>query len=100
LLQGQGDLAQARPYLERALAIREQVLGPTHPETAISLHNLGVLREAQGDLAGAGALLARALAIREAKLGPDHAETAKTRRRLAAVQRTLQAASDQPATES
>jgi tetratricopeptide (TPR) repeat protein len=34
LLQAQGDLAGARPYLERALAVWERVLGPEHPQTA------------------------------------------------------------------
>ena len=29
----QGDLAAARPYFERALQIREQALGPAHPDT-------------------------------------------------------------------
>jgi hypothetical protein len=34
LLQEQGELAAARPLLERALAIREKVLGPEHPNAA------------------------------------------------------------------
>ena len=38
--QDQGDLAGARPLFERALAIREKVLGPEHPDTATSLNNL------------------------------------------------------------
>jgi hypothetical protein len=38
-----GDLAGARPYYERALAIREKALGPDHPDTAQSLNNLAVL---------------------------------------------------------
>ena len=53
LLQAQGDLAGARPLLERALAIREKVLGPEHPDTAASLHNLALLLHAQGDFVGA-----------------------------------------------
>jgi hypothetical protein len=32
--------AQARPLYERALAIREKVLGAEHPDTANSLNNL------------------------------------------------------------
>ena len=36
LLQDQGDLAAARPLLERALAICERVLGPDHPQTALA----------------------------------------------------------------
>ena len=76
LLHAQGDLDGARPYYERALAIREQVRGPTHPETARSLNNLGAVLYAQGDLAGTRPYLERALAIREHVLGPTHPETA------------------------
>jgi hypothetical protein len=43
LTQAQGDLARAQPLFERALAIREKVLGPDHPDTARSLDNLAVL---------------------------------------------------------
>ena len=64
----QGDLAGARPLLERALAIREKVHGPDDPVTAESLSNLGLLLQAENDLAGARPLLERALAIREKKL--------------------------------
>ena len=35
----EGDYAAAHPLYERALAIREQVLGPDHPDTAASLNN-------------------------------------------------------------
>jgi tetratricopeptide (TPR) repeat protein len=76
LLRAQGDLAGARPYFERALAITEQVLGPQHPDTATSLNNLGSLLRAQGDLAGARPYLERALAIREQVLGPSHTDIA------------------------
>jgi Tetratricopeptide repeat len=34
LLRDLGQLEAARPYLERALAICEKVLGPDHPDTA------------------------------------------------------------------
>jgi hypothetical protein len=34
LLRDQGELAQAKPLFERALAICEKVLGPEHPATA------------------------------------------------------------------
>jgi hypothetical protein len=39
---------QARPLHERALAIREKVLGPEHPDTAASLNNLARLLSATG----------------------------------------------------
>jgi tetratricopeptide (TPR) repeat protein len=75
-LQHFGDLVRARPYYERALAIREAVLGADHPDTALSLNNLGALLDSMGDYAGARPYYERALAIREAVLGADHPDTA------------------------
>lgn len=71
-----GDLKGARPYMERSLAIREQVLGAEHPITAASLDNLGVLLQKQGNLAEARPYLERSLAIREQVLGAEHPVTA------------------------
>jgi class 3 adenylate cyclase/tetratricopeptide (TPR) repeat protein len=70
--------APARPLFEQALAIREKALGPDHPDTAMSLHNLAFLVRDQGDLATARPLYERALAIREKALGPEHPDTATT----------------------
>ena len=83
LLQAQGDFAGARPLFERALAIREKVLGPEHPDTATSLSNLAILLQDQGDFAGARPLFERALAIREKALGPEHPNTARSLNNLA-----------------
>jgi Flp pilus assembly protein TadD len=46
LLRAQDDLAGARPYFERALAIREKALGPAHPSTQTVAHNTVGLLEA------------------------------------------------------
>ena len=43
-----GDYATALSFEERALALRERVLGPDHPDTAHSLSGFGVLRLAMG----------------------------------------------------
>jgi tetratricopeptide (TPR) repeat protein len=75
---GRGTYLAAQPLYERALAIREKVLGPEHPETASSLNNLALLLQAQGDLAGARPLFERALAIREKVLGREHPDTASS----------------------
>ena len=75
-LVARAQFIEAKAYFERALAIREQVLGPEHPDTARSLNNLGALLHAQGDLAGAKPYVERALAIREQVLGPEHPDTA------------------------
>jgi tetratricopeptide (TPR) repeat protein len=85
-LRSVGQYAEARPYYERALAIREQVLGPEHPNTATSLNNLGALLQEQGDLAGAHPYFERALHIFIARLGPDHASTQTVQRNLAALE--------------
>jgi Tfp pilus assembly protein PilF len=89
LLDSQGDLAGARPYFERALAIREQTLGPTHPDTARSLNNLGGVRYGPGDPAAALPLFERALGILEQKLGPDHPNTHVAQEWLEIVRRAL-----------
>jgi len=85
LLQAQGELAAARPLFERALAIRERVLGPDHPDTATSLNNLAWLLQVHGELAAARPLFERALEIRKRVLGPDHSDTALIRSNLAAL---------------
>src|SRR5205085_1732282 len=48
-----GDYAAAKPYYERALAIREAVLGDQHPNTAQSYNNLGMLLQDMGELPAA-----------------------------------------------
>ncbi len=60
---------------ERALAIREQVLGPNHPDTASSLNNLAALYDSQGNYEQAQPLFERALAIMEKTLGSNHPNT-------------------------
>jgi Tfp pilus assembly protein PilF len=84
-LQLIGDYAGAKPLYERALAIYEQVLGPEHSETALSLSNLALLLTMQGDYAGAKPLYERALAIRERVLGPYHPQTALSLNNLAGL---------------
>jgi len=75
---------QAEPLLRDTLAIREDALGPEHPDTATSLNNLATLLNAQGDFAGARSLCERALAICEKALGPEHSGTARSLDSLAA----------------
>jgi DNA-binding winged helix-turn-helix (wHTH) protein/tetratricopeptide (TPR) repeat protein len=71
-----GDYVQARVLLERALAIRERVLGPEHPDTAMSLNDLGFAVEHQSGLVEARSFYEQALAINEKVLGPEHPATA------------------------
>jgi tetratricopeptide (TPR) repeat protein len=67
----------------RALAIREKVLGPEHPNVATSLTELAWLYTDQGNYTQAEQLYQRALAVREKVLGPEHPEVVETRNGLA-----------------
>jgi tetratricopeptide (TPR) repeat protein len=88
VLQDLKDLTGARTCYERALAIYEQVLGPTHPDTAQSLNNLGALLTEQGDLTGARVYYERALAICVHALGHAHPFTAITLNNLGNLLKT------------
>jgi hypothetical protein len=66
-------------------ALREQALGPMHPDTALSLNNLAGLLRAQGEYEAARPLYERALAICEDRLGIDHPTTRTIRANLAAL---------------
>jgi tetratricopeptide (TPR) repeat protein len=64
--------SQAETYLQRALAIREHMLGPKHHQVATSLYNLAWLYQDQGKYEQAKPLYERALRIREQTLGAEH----------------------------
>ena len=57
LLQDQGKMAEAEPYLREAMEKCRRVLGPDHPNTRISTINTATLLEAQGKHAEAVRLL-------------------------------------------
>jgi tetratricopeptide (TPR) repeat protein len=71
-----GAYGSGRSLAERALAIREQALGPEHPDTAGSLGQVGFLIERQGHLDEAVPFYERALAINQKIFGPEHRHTA------------------------
>jgi tetratricopeptide (TPR) repeat protein len=72
-----GDYQGACVYHERALNIRQVVLGTDHPTTARSLTQLGKALLDSGNAANARPCLEQALAIQRAILG-DHNDTATT----------------------
>jgi serine/threonine-protein kinase len=78
LLWRMGKSAEAKACHERALALREKVLGPDHPDVASTLNNLGLALQAMGDFQEAVATQERALALRERVLGPDHPDVAQS----------------------
>ena len=89
--QGRAELAQAKGYYERALAIGEKVYGPEHPTVAIWINNIGTILKDQGDLAGALEYTLWALAIDEKVCGPEHPDVANLANNIGAI---LQAQGD------
>ena len=67
-------LAEAEAAYDEALAIRERVLGPMHPEVATSLLSLAVVKLRRGEVEAARRAAGRSLAIRRETLGPEHPE--------------------------
>jgi tetratricopeptide (TPR) repeat protein/predicted Ser/Thr protein kinase len=74
LYDDEGKYDEALAAHRRALAIREKLLGPEHPQVAGSLNNLGDTLDDQGKHDEAVPYYRRALAIREATFGPEHPE--------------------------
>jgi hypothetical protein len=66
--------AETASLLKRALAIREQALGPDHPETIKIVEALAVGYAHHGDHARTEPFLKRLIAVREKRLRPDHAD--------------------------
>src|SRR6266566_410547 len=86
-LQGHVQYEQAEPLLQRALTIREKLLGPDHPDLATSLNNLAMLYRMQGKYAQAETLFQRALEIRQRTLGVNHPDVAQSCNALAGLYR-------------
>ncbi|HKQ79015.1 MAG TPA: tetratricopeptide repeat protein, partial [Blastocatellia bacterium] len=70
-LSREGRYDEAIISAERLLTVRENALGPEHPDVALSLYNLANLYSDQDDNAKAKPLFQRALAIFEKALGPE-----------------------------
>ncbi|MFO0934235.1 MAG: CHAT domain-containing tetratricopeptide repeat protein [Planctomycetota bacterium] len=84
-LRVQGKPAEAIAAARQSLAIREEALGPDHPDVATSLNALAELLYERANSAEARPLLERALAIRERVLGRDHADLAPVLNNLATL---------------
>jgi tetratricopeptide (TPR) repeat protein len=70
-----GLFCAANLHLEKAYALRQQVLGPEHPEALASLHDLARVRWKQSKLAEAIAFERQALEKRRLVLGAEHKDT-------------------------
>ena len=84
-----GRYADALPFFQRALTLRENEVGTDDPETAQILMNLVQLYWAQGQYAPAVPVVQRALAIREKALGLEHPETADSLHNLGRLHHSL-----------
>jgi len=72
---GVGEADKGIPHLERCVTLRQTKLGPEHPDTLTSMHNLAVGYHYAGRLDQSLLLKEETLKLRKAKLGPDHPVT-------------------------
>jgi len=78
-----GSYAAACDLLQRALDAERGVLGPDHPDTLATWHNLAHWTGESGDPAGARDQFAALLPVSELVLGADHPDTLADRYTLA-----------------
>ncbi|WP_293044606.1 CHAT domain-containing protein [Moorena sp. SIO1F2] len=84
-LYQQGKYSEAIPLAERALGIRQQVLGEEHPDVATSLNNLAQLYSRQGRYQEAEPLYQQSLDLRKRLLGEEHPDVATSLNNLAVL---------------
>ncbi|NES21187.1 MAG: CHAT domain-containing protein [Symploca sp. SIO3E6] len=84
-LYQEGKYSEAIPLAEKALAIRQRILGQEHPDVATSLNNLAALYESQGRYEEAEPLYRQALEMRRRILEPEHPDVATSLNNLAAL---------------
>jgi len=82
-LYQQGRYADATDLGKTVLADRERLLGPEHPDTALSLNSLAELYREQANYAAAEPLYQQALKIFEKTFGSEHPNTARSLNNLA-----------------
>jgi CHAT domain-containing protein/Tfp pilus assembly protein PilF len=75
-LRSAGKYGEAQLPAERALEIRERILGPEHPDVAVTINQLSVLHAQKGEYAKAEPLIQRAMDIRVKFFGPEHPSVA------------------------
>ncbi len=85
VLFDRGETRLAIEDLRRALEIRTRLLGPDHPNVAVSLNNLGTASESLGDFEEARRYHEQALEVRERVLGPQHPHLAASLTNLGAT---------------
>ena len=78
LLKKEGKDPEVEQLARRAVAIRESLQGPDHPDLPRSLHNLGTALFNAGRAQAAREVHERALGIREKALGPSVLDVAES----------------------
>ena len=77
------DYSQSLEYYNKALTIREKVLGKEHPDTARIYNNIAVVYDHKGDYDRALEFYGKALTICEKVSGKEHPNTASTYNNMA-----------------
>ena len=80
-----GQYAEAETEYRQILAAQLRVLGPEHPDTLTTRHDLATVLAADGKPAEAEAEFRQVLAARQRVLGPHHRSTLATRHELARI---------------
>lgn len=88
VLQNQGHYSEAEAILRDVIMIREQGLGPEHPDTLNSRNGLANAFYHQGKYTDAEAEHRMVLKLREKALGPEHPDTLNSRNNLAVALRS------------
>ena len=78
VLKYQGDLRQAKEYHEPTLGIRDQTLGPQHPDVATSCNKVANVLSVEGELK-------EVKECNKLALGPQHPDVATSCNKLANV---------------
>jgi tetratricopeptide (TPR) repeat protein len=84
-LREQGSYDTSVEKAKKSVKLREEVLGPEHPETLTSLDNLARALESQGDFRSAEVVARRTLRARAHLLGPEHEDSLVSSETLARV---------------
>ena len=72
MLADNGELDRALEHHEKALSVKELVLGPDHTVVALSHSHIGMAYDGKGDYSKALRSLQKALEIDERALGTEH----------------------------
>ncbi|MFH7029679.1 MAG: FxSxx-COOH system tetratricopeptide repeat protein [Heteroscytonema crispum UTEX LB 1556] len=84
-LQERGQYSQAEPLYQKALLLRQRLLGEEHPDVATSYSNLAALYHYQGQYSEAEPLYQKALSLRQRLLGEEHPAVAASYNNLAGL---------------